>query len=335
MKQKVINSILCRKFDKWVETIDDPEVVELVKANTICTGGAIASMLLNEDVNDYDFYFRDAKTTEAVARYYVKKFKDNPPPRFKTAHTNSDGKFECDISVLRSIPDVDLVDLEALKSFVPRIKIVVKSAGIASEKGDKNYQYFEETTGDEAAQYVAQAMDTGESNPLGVPVIPNTEETAAKFRPVFLSANAISLSHKVQLVVRFYGDPATIHENYDFIHATNYWTSWDRKITVNINAMLALMNKDLIYVGSKYPLCSLFRIRKFMNRGWKITAGQMLKISLNLQEYDLLDVGILEEQLTGVDVAYFNELILRIKEKHPDAERIDGAYICELVDKLF
>jgi hypothetical protein len=45
------------------------------------------------------------------------------------------------------------------------------------------------------------------------------------FRPVFMSTNAITLSDKIQIVLRFYGEADTIHENYDFVHCTNYWTS--------------------------------------------------------------------------------------------------------------
>jgi len=312
MKLKTINSILCKKFDSWVETITDVELRKQVKGNTICTGGAIASMLLNEEINDFDFYFRDFETTLAVAKYYVGKFKANPPPKF-----GSGGEVEIRVDTK---PDTEQTGKQ-------RVIVVVKSVGVASSEGEEGYEYFESQPDGQATEYVAQVLD-------------NVEEEKKKksekptYHPRFLSANAISLSDDIQVVVRFYGEPTEIHTNYDYVHVTNFWTSWDRIVTVNQAALLSLMNKDLRYVGSRYPLCSLFRMRKFIGRGWKITAGQVLKIAVNLQHYNLLDIAVLEEQLTGVDVAYFNDLIRRLQEKGNDTS-VDEAYLSELIDKLF
>lgn len=318
MKLKLINSILCRKFDAFAASIDNPEVRELVKKNTICTGGAIASMLMNEQVNDFDFYFRDLETTRRVAAYFVEKFKVNAPPAFADKFKN------CEIYSEVTSDDV------ASKA---RVRVIVKSAGVASSEGDEGYKYFEQHADGEAAEYISQVMDNAE-DAKAKEEDKKKDEAKPKYRPVFLSANAITLSDDVQIVVRFYGEPKEIHDNYDFIHVTNYWTSWDRKVELNQAALLSLMNKDLRYIGSRYPLCSLFRMRKFINRGWKITAGQILKIAVNLQRYDLLNVAILEEQLTGVDVAYFEQLIERVKKDGHDTS-VDEAYLAELVDRLF
>src|ERR1022692_1403899 len=77
MNRKVIKSIVKAKLNKWLKSIKDEEVRKLAAANTILTGGAIASLLLSEDVKDFDLYFRDKKTTLAVADYYVKEFNSN------------------------------------------------------------------------------------------------------------------------------------------------------------------------------------------------------------------------------------------------------------------
>src|SRR3546814_1364029 len=53
------------------------------------------------------------------------------------------------------------------------------------------------------------------------------ETSDPTYRPVFMSTNAITLSDKIQIVLRFYGEADAIHENYDFVHCTNYWTSKD------------------------------------------------------------------------------------------------------------
>jgi len=153
------------------------------------------------------------------------------------------------------------------------------------------------------------------------------------YHPTFLSSNAISLNGKIQLVLRFYGDPEEIHESYDFVHCMNYWESGTGKLTLKPEALEALLSKTLVYQGSQYPLCSIIRTRKFVERGWRINAGQYVKMAMQLNDLDLTDFVILEEQLTGVDVAYFQEVISKLKDK--DQQRIDTAYLIELIDRMF
>src|ERR1700676_2626244 len=74
MNQKVIKSILNKRLNDWVKSIKDEKVQKLVKQNTIVTGGAIANLLMNEEVKDFDLYFRDKATTYAVAQYYANEF---------------------------------------------------------------------------------------------------------------------------------------------------------------------------------------------------------------------------------------------------------------------
>jgi hypothetical protein len=74
MQSKTIKSVLRRKVEAWAKTVTDPEVAKIIQENTIITGGAIVSMLMQEPVNDYDVYFRTGEAAFAVAKYYVDKF---------------------------------------------------------------------------------------------------------------------------------------------------------------------------------------------------------------------------------------------------------------------
>lgn len=162
------------------------------------------------------------------------------------------------------------------------------------------------------------------------------EEELGQYFPIHLSENAITLTSKVQLVTRFYGDPEEIHKNYDFIHCTNYWTA-KTKLVTNAPALESILTKELRYVGSLYPLCSIIRTRKFIGRGWRIHAGQYLKMCFQLNCLDLQDIEVLKDQLTGVDSAYFHILTdaVATKKQDDDEFRIEPQYICELVDRIF
>jgi hypothetical protein len=156
-----------------------------------------------------------------------------------------------------------------------------------------------------------------------------------KYRPVFMSANAITLSDQIQIVIRFYGDAAEIHKNFDFVHCTNYYTSADNTLTVNEPALLSLMNKKLVYVGTLYPVCTIVRLRKFLRRGWTFDAGLALKIAHQMSNFDLTDPVVLEDQLTGVDAAYFTELIEILKKDKAEGKTIDDTYLMNLIDRMF
>jgi hypothetical protein len=321
MKTKTINKVINKKFDEWLASITDENVRKLVEKGSILTGGSIASMLLREPVNDFDFYFKDLETTKAVAEYYVAKFKKNPPKTMKFP----DGR-----EVQMGVKVIDTVTPY-------RVRIYIKSAGIAgedqveSEGGDARetgenehpYQYFEQQAPEAAEEYVDEVM-AGKQ-----------EKKAEKYdyRPIFLTDNAISLNGDIQMVIRFYGKPEEIHENYDYVHATNYWTSWDRKVTLRTEALECLLTKELRYIGSKYPICSLIRARKFIQRDWTINAGQFLKISMQISELNLKDYEVLKEQLVGMDIAYFLQVLAALKEKDPT--KINAAYLSEIIDRIF
>lgn len=154
-----------------------------------------------------------------------------------------------------------------------------------------------------------------------------------KHEPIFFSSNAITLTGKIQVICRFYGEPEEIHRYYDFAHCTCYWKSWDNELVTPTLALQCILTKELRYVGSKYPLCSLIRMRKFISRGWTINAGQILKMVMQLHDLDLRGPEVLQDQLVGVDSAYFAQVITKMAESGKST--MDTAYICEIIDRIF
>lgn len=281
MKARSIKSILHKKFDAWLNSITDESLRAKIERDSIITGGSIASMLLNEDVVDYDVYFTSATTAADVARYYVKQFQS-----------------------------VDEENVEVL-TVDGRVSLAGPGLGVDART----------------------RMDRDDVEDTGAQEAVNDAKSEGKYQVVFLSPNAITLTDQIQIVIRFTGDADNIHENYDFVHCTNYWTSKDGELTLRPAALEALLAKELRYVGSKYPLCSIIRTRKFIRRGWQINAGQYLKMALQLNELDLFDIETLQDQLVGVDSAHFISLIESIRNGCP--EKINAQYICELIDRIF
>jgi hypothetical protein len=159
----------------------------------------------------------------------------------------------------------------------------------------------------------------------GMRVNEDKEEKDLNYAPMFFSPNAISLSNQLQIVLRFHGNNEEIHKTFDFIHATNYFTFKE--------ALESILTKQLRYQGSLYPLTSIIRMKKFIKRGWNINAGEILKIMFQISELDLTNPDVLEEQLIGVDVAYFSKLIEILIGV--ESCKVTSHYLNTLIDRVF
>ena len=103
-----------------------------------------------------------------------------------------------------------------------------------------------------------------------------------KYRVRCITSNAISLSDDIQIICRFCGNPEQIFKNYDFIHTMQAYTRMDDNLILNTNSLVSIMCKRLQYQGSLFPICSLFRMRKFIKRGWTISSMEIFKIAYQI-----------------------------------------------------
>lgn len=299
MNIKTIKKTITDKLNDWLMSISDENLRIAVKKNILLSGGSITSMLLNEDVNDYDIYIKDKKVLKDLCIYYSKKL---------------------DVAILDGIDRDSLLDTleDAYKKFLKATnQEEVQSAyaiAVRTLKPDQIKLFLNSSKG---------GLRVNENSTL---------EEDLNYIPKYFSPNCISLSNKIQLVCRFHGDNVAIHKTFDFIHATNYFT-FDEGLVTNVKALESILTKNLSYQGSLYPLTSIIRMKKFIKRNWNINAGEILKIMFQISELNLKDPDVLEEQLIGVDVAYFDTLIQILRGV--DKETISSKYLNTIIDKVF
>jgi len=297
MQTKTIEKNIKVKLNDWLTTIEDVGLRLAVKESALVSGGCVASMFLNESVNDYDVYLMNIDVCENLAKYYTKSFES--------------------VQILDGRDKDSLMNdykKSAAEEFHPQNSYGVSLRNL---KPNQIKLYFK-----------------NEKSGL---LIEETEENKdKKYRPLFFSANAISLSDNLQIVLRFGGTPQDVHETFDYIHATNYFT-FDTGLVLNQQALESLLTKQLKYQGSHYPITSIIRAKKFIKRGFNINAGELLKIMYQISLLDLNNPDILEEQLIGVDVAYFGVLIHALRNKFESEKdfKLTSAYFNNLIDKIF
>lgn len=328
MNSKNIKKHLNAKLNDWLASIEDDNIKKILKENVIITGGALVSLLTGEKVHDYDVYLRTNEACKAVAEYYIQQWNKTHedsqislrvmPPETIQVPTYENGVRKTDENGQPAFHSVVTPE---------RIKVFVQSAGVVEEKPVETevdapfppIEEVEKTDEDKATEEAAE--ETGKP----------------KYRPVFMSSNAITLSDKIQIVVRFYGEVEVIHKNYDFVHCTCSWTSWNNEVQLPEKALECIINKELYYIGSKYPLCSIIRTRKYLERGYYINAGQYVKMAFQLNELNLYNLETLEDQLTGVDSGYFMMMIEALKKKADESGEavVDKSYVFELINRMF
>lgn len=313
MKAKTIKKILKAKINAWAESVTDLTVRKYIEENTIITGGCIASMLLDKEVNDFDIYLNSKEAVLAIAKYYADKVKSfyqieiidgAQYPGFDynaVNEPNSSGPFVCtngqQVESHQKGRCVHMLDEDRVKLFLPNQGVI---------RVDKKHYVNEES------------------------------KEVTPFYPIHFSANAITLTNDIQVVIRFHGDPKKIHENYDFVHATNWYTPVDNHLELRVEALESLITKELRYIGSKYPLTSVIRSKKFIQRGFSIGAGTYLKILYQVSLLNLNDLTVLEDQLAGVDVAYFDILLDALRTAtSQEGFVLTYPYLCELIEKIF
>lgn len=293
MQIKTIQKTIQAKLIEWLDTITDAKLRSDVKSNILVSGGSITSMLLNEPVNDYDVYIKDVNVLLSLVEYYTKSH----PIQILKGWEKEKLMEGYNKGILQHEPDYKnqfIIAVNNLKD--DQIKLFIESKGL---------------------------LIVNENS---------TEEENLKYIPKCFSPNAISFSNKIQLVCRFHGDDIAIHKTFDFMHATNYFT-FEKGLVTNKEALESIITKQLKYQGSLYPVTSIIRMKKFIKRGWNINAGEMLKIMLQISELDLSNADTLEEQLIGVDVAYFDQLVTILRSCKE--EKLSPSYISTIIDKVF
>ena len=305
MYKKTIKKKLEKKLNQWLSSLEDDFLAQRVKQSLLVSGGSIASMFLNEKVNDYDIYLMDMDVLLDLSKHYANKYGVGV----------LDGR-KREEYLQKEFPNVDVEN---------------------NQMGDFEDEYASE-------RYIKIKNLKPNQVKLDVPaqgkrieeLIKDGKEEYVKYQPKFFSPNAISLSDDIQIVCRFSGDAEKLHETFDFIHATNYFT-FNEGLVTNKDALESLLGKQLRYQGSLYPLTSIIRSKKFIKRGWNIGAGEYLKIMFQISQLDLTNPEILEEQLIGVDVAYFGTLIKILRNDIMDNPKMEVGYkyLADLIDKVF
>jgi hypothetical protein len=162
---------------------------------------------------------------------------------------------------------------------------------------------------------------------------------------VFVSNNALTYKRKstksrkvwtAQLITRFSGTPQEIFKNFDFTITTGAFDFETGEFVFGDRFFQDLSAKKLVYQGaSHYPICALYRTKKYQERGYKVPGSTLMHIALSIVRLEIKNYRELKEQLSGVDTCYLQGLLDSYSEKGMDELPVDyGQFLVDAFQKF-
>lgn len=127
---------------------------------------------------------------------------------------------------------------------------------------------------------------------------------------IFISENAVTFENKFQVIFRFIGEPEVITEQFDFDHCCAYIKhECNKGLVVPNHTIKSLMTKELKVRGTKYPIDTIHRSRKYIERGYTLDIVEMLKLVMAINDLSLRDTMVFRDQMIGIDALYLRAFI--------------------------
>lgn len=296
---------LDRVFQRFIADIAgfDEDLAEALSQGMYFAGGCLASLLGGDKVNDFDMYF----TSRELALRFIDAYRE----RYSVAAFSVPGYVRRQIKP-ESAPQPAATDTE----------IIADNVGTVGKPN--NYLVLLDWTNWCRCRTKGKAeADSGDDDANDDVAIEGLYHDVAisndkdGCRPTLVSPNAISLANRMQVVTCVTGPPEELLQDFDFSHCRiayrpmtvpGHAHSGDRvrqAFTFEEDTLRALLAKELVVKSASRPLCSLVRMRKFIKRGYRINAGNIMLLAMAFKKLDLRDVNVLREQLLAVDAAYF------------------------------
>lgn len=305
-------------FESCIESIvgtekssERNELKKLLQERTIIAGGAVVSLITGRKVNDLDLYFKTREDSEAYVRLH-----------------NKLSGYKIGLQLNTYTQSYDICGIEIHNDKVEDIAIWYDYNTALPENNEDTKKEYLKTSN------IFRPSDTAfVKDKLGDAVIESITEAA------------ISLKCGLQIILKVNGEVAELNgfekiiDFFDFEHVQMSWDPGTDKLDLPMSSLVALAARNLYYSPTPFPVSALFRVRKYLVRDYKINAGELLKIAIDISELDLGNPEVLRAQLIGVDIAYFKNFLTRYneyKKEHPDEmpKTILFKFISDAFDKF-
>jgi len=160
---------------------------------------------------------------------------------------------------------------------------------------------------------------------------------------VFASTNALTFKRKaassnkkytVQLITKFTGAAEDVFKTFDFTITCAAYDFQNELFVFGDRFFADVSKRKLVYLGgSRYPICAMYRTKKYQDRGYSLSGATVMHISLSIVRLEIRTYGDLKEQLMGIDTMYLQGLLA--EDKYADDLPVDyGVFLEEAFERI-
>jgi hypothetical protein len=169
----------------------------------------------------------------------------------------------------------------------------------------------------------------------GLESMKNIFESDKKYPLKFSTDSALSYSCngiKVQLIKKIYGNEWDIIKQFDFKICMAAFNPVLQSYTVDNDFFYDLSRRRLTYNPGNYPIASLWRVKKFIKRGYEFPPIDSIKLALTINNLHISTYEELKSQLEGIDTAFLKDLTDMLIEK--SGEKYDIKVAFDMMDRI-
>lgn len=135
---------------------------------------------------------------------------------------------------------------------------------------------------------------------------------------------------RYQFVKVLTGSMRNVVDNFDFTICMGAW-SQQHGFLLDESFLHHLSQRRLVFnINAAYPICSLYRARKFIKRGFTMNGIEAIKLGLTIQNLDLSTYAELRKQLMGIDTLFLKDLTDSLKGQ--EQKEYDKKEFFEMLD---
>lgn len=167
-------------------------------------------------------------------------------------------------------------------------------------------------------------------------------EESDNYELMFNTDNAYSFSgmgiavQLIKLPEMITEDTQAILDQFDFTVCMGAYDFLLEEFILNDMFLEHLAAKELHYnIEGKYPLASMFRVRKYLEKGYTISGTEMVKLGLCINKLKIETFKELRAQLMGIDTLFLKDLTDRLMNDQFADRKYDFMEFMDLISEFF
>jgi hypothetical protein len=128
-------------------------------------------------------------------------------------------------------------------------------------------------------------------------------------------------------------DTKKIIEQFDFTVCMGAYDFQTNSFVFDKDFFNHLSQRSLVYnINSQYPFASLYRVIKYIKKGFKISGIEMIKLGLKCNNIKINNYQELRKQLLGIDTLFLKDLTDKFNSSEMAEKEYDFNYFLGLMD---